>query len=185
MSHVSTRLAAPLIVALSLFFALPALHAQEKTDLDGSKWRATSPGYRTDSAMTRELIPANPQALPSQTVDSSSMLSVVSSPETASVTDSSGGDTTETVLESPNADSQVGSPTKTKSDWDKGPNAWKVIVYPVYAWVPFFSTSVTLPAIPTPPGGGGGGGGSVIPSGTTSGSLNGAAFTGAEIYKGK
>ena len=97
------------------------------------------------------------------------------------MTDSSGGAAAETILDSPKADSQVASPANTKSDWDRGPNAWKFIVYPVYAWVPFFSSSITLPTIPSPPGGGG----PVTPSGTTSGSFDGAAFAGAEIYKGK
>ena len=132
-------------------------------------------------AFSLVLILGSPLGLLSQKVDTSSEPSVVSSSETASVTDSSGGGATETILESPNADSQVGSPTNTKSDWDQDPNAWKFIVYPVYAWVPFFSSSVTLPTIPSPPGGGG----AVTPSGTTSGSFNGAAFAGAEIYKGK
>ena len=127
------------------------------------------------------LIVGSPLALLSQTVDTSSEPSVFLSSETASVTDASGGAVTETTLESPNPDSQSGAPTNTKSDWDKPPNAWKFIVYPVYAWVPFFSTSVTLPTIPSPPGGGG----PVTPEGTTSGSLNGAAFAGAEIYKGQ
>ena len=127
------------------------------------------------------MIVGSPLALLSQTVDTSSEPSVFLSSETASVTDASGGAVTETTLESPNPDSQSGAPTNTKSDWDKPPNAWKFIVYPVYAWVPFFSTSVTLPTIPSPPGGGG----PVTPEGTTSGSLNGAAFAGAEIYKGQ
>ena len=127
------------------------------------------------------LILGSPLALLSQTLDSSSEQSVVSSSPIAGVADSSGWTAAEAILESPNADSQVGSPTNTKSDWDKGPNAWKFIVYPVYAWVPFFSSSVTLPTIPSPPGGGA----PVTPSGTTSGSFDGAAFAGAEIYKGK
>jgi hypothetical protein len=127
------------------------------------------------------LIVGSPLVLLSQTVDTPSEPSVLSSSEIASVTDSPGGAATETILESPNPDSQSGAPTNTKSDWDKPPNAWKFIVYPVYAWVPFFSTSVTLPTIPSPPGGGG----PVTPEGTTSGSLNGAAFAGAEIYKGQ
>jgi hypothetical protein len=88
----------------------------------------------------------------------------------------------EAVLESPAAEAQVGTPQNKQSDWDRPPGAWKFIVYPVYAWVPFFNSSVTLPTIPSPPGGGGG---PVTPSGTTSGSFNGAAFAGAEVYKGK
>jgi hypothetical protein len=132
-------------------------------------------------AFSLALILGSPLALLSQTVDSSSEPSVGSSSETASGTDSSGGVAAETILESPNADSQVGSPTNTKSDWDKDPNSWKFIVYPVYAWVPFFSSSVTLPTIPPPPEGGG----AVTPSGTTSGSFDSAAFAGAEIFKGK
>ena len=130
------------------------------------------------------LILGSPYTLLSQAVDSSSEPSIVSSSETARVADSadsSGGTAAETILESPNAGSQVASPTNTKSDWDKDPHAWKFIVYPVYAWVPFFSSSMTLPTIPSPPGGGG----PVTPTGTTSGSFNGAAFAGAEIYKGQ
>ncbi|MGC1422493.1 MAG: hypothetical protein WA815_09110, partial [Terracidiphilus sp.] len=42
MSHARARLAIPLIFAFSLFFALPTLHAQEKTtDVDSYKWRVT------------------------------------------------------------------------------------------------------------------------------------------------
>jgi hypothetical protein len=195
MSHARCCFTMPLLVAFSSFFALPALHCQEKADVDPYKRQVTASwfshptrdvravGDQVSFDLSKDL--ASPLVLPSQTVDSSSEPSVVSSSDTAGVTDSLGGVATEPVLTSLNADSQVSSPTKSKSDWDKDPSAWKFIVYPVYAWVPFFSTSVTLPAVPTPPGGGGGGGGSVIPSGTTSGSLNGAAFTGAEIYKGK
>ena len=131
--------------------------------------------------MTRELIPASSLSLLSQPVDGPSESSIFSSSETAGVTDSSGPVATETVLENPKADSQVSSAANSKSDWDKDPNAWKFIIYPVYAWVPFFSSRVTLPEIPSPPGGGG----PVVPTSTTSGSLNGAAFAGAEIYKGK
>ncbi len=178
MIHARRLFHGTLIVVLSLFFALPALHAQEKADHDAPQWRPTNPGYNAASAMPRESIPGSPIALLSLTADTSSEPSVVSSSEIA---DSSGGFATETSLEAPDADSQVASPTSTKSDWDKDPNAWRFIVYPVYAWVPFFSTSVTLPEIPSPPGGGG----PVVPTSTTSGSLNGAAFAGAEIYKGK
>lgn len=172
---------APLVL-LSLSFALPVLYAQEKNDPDASKSRVAGPVYSTESAMmTRVIIPASSLSLLSQAVEGPSESSISSSSETAGATDSSGLVAKETVLESPHADSQVGPPANTKSDWDKAPNAWKVIVYPAYVWVPFFSSSVTLPTIPSPPGGGG----PVTPSGTTSGSFDGAAFAGAEIYKGK
>ena len=39
MSHARSCLAKTLIVSLSLFVVLPALHAQEKTDVDPYKWR--------------------------------------------------------------------------------------------------------------------------------------------------
>ena len=171
-----------LVVLLSLSFALPVLFAQEKNDPNASKSSVAGPAHSTESAMmTRELVPASSLSLLSQAVDGPSESSILPSSETADATDSLGSVGTETVLESPNADSQVGPPANTKSDWDKDPNAWKFIIYPVYAWVPFFSSRVTLPEIPSPPGGGG----PVVPTSTTSGSLNGAAFAGAEIYKGK
>jgi hypothetical protein len=181
MIHARRLFRGTLIVAISLFSALPALHAQEKTDLDAPRWQPSNPGYGIDSATRAESNPGIPLLLRSQTVDNSSEPPVLPGSETAIRTDSSAGSATETILESPNADSQGGPPTNTKSDWDKDPNAWKFIVYPVYAWVPFFSTRVDLPEIPSPPGGGG----PVVPTSTTSGSLNGAAFAGAEIFKGK
>jgi hypothetical protein len=108
----------------------------------------------------------------SQAVDPTSEPSAVSISEAASVTDSSVVTT---------AESQIGNPPNKQSDWNSDAHAWQFIVYPAYVWVPFFSSSVTLPGIPSPPGGGG----SVIPSGTTSGSFDSAAFAGAQVYKDK
>jgi hypothetical protein len=165
-----------LLVLLSLSFTLPVLHAQEKSSLDVYKSWDKSPVHTAESpATTPEVVPGTSLA---QTADNPAELSIVSSSETPGVTDPSGLVATEIVLETPNADSQVSSPANSKSDWDEDPNAWKFIIYPVYAWVPFFSSRVTLPTIP-------GDGGPVTPSGSTSGSLNGAAFAGAEIFKGK
>ena len=86
-------------------------------------------------------------------------------------------------------DSQAASASEKadKDAWGKSPEAWRTIIYPVYAWAPFLGTDFKLPSIPSSPGGGGGGGGggSIIPEGTTSGSFNGAAFAGAEVSKNK
>jgi hypothetical protein len=71
-----------------------------------------------------------------------------------------------------------------EAEWDKGPNAWKTIIYPIFVWAPVLGADVKLPEIPSLPGGGGGGGG-IIPEGTTSGNFNGAAFAGAEVFKSK
>jgi hypothetical protein len=128
------------------------------------------------------LLIGQPRALISQAVDTSSEPSAASTSETADVTAPPIAGTGNNGPDSPAAASQIGTPAPQKSDWDKDPDAWRFIIYPVYAWVPFFSSSMTLPPIPQPPGGGGG---EVIPSGTTSGSLNGAAFAGAEIHKQK
>ena len=68
------------------------------------------------------------------------------------------------------------------SPWDKDEDSWRVDVYPVYAWAPVMGADVKLPEQPSSPGSGGGGG-EVIPSGSTSGSFNGAAFAGAEVFK--
>jgi hypothetical protein len=73
-----------------------------------------------------------------------------------------------------------------QAEWDKGPDAWQVIIYPIFVWAPVLGADVKLPSIPSGPGGGGGGGGgSIIPEGTTSGNFNGAAFAGAEVLKSK
>jgi len=128
------------------------------------------------------LLIGQPRALLSQSVDTSSEPFAASSSETADVASPPMVLTADNVFDSPAAPSQIGTPAPQKSDWDKPPDAWRFIIYPVYAWVPFFSSSMTLPPIPQPPGGGGG---EVIPSGTTSGSFDGAAFAGAEIRKQK
>ncbi|HET6205883.1 MAG TPA: hypothetical protein VFD98_03680 [Terracidiphilus sp.] len=89
----------------------------------------------------------------------------------------------EEVFEYSAADPQATPPSsgEKKSDWDKGPDAWNTIIYPIYAWAPFLGVDVTLPEIPSPPGGGG----PITPEGSASGSFNGAAFAGAEVLKSK
>ena len=125
------------------------------------------------------LILGNPRTVLSEKVDTSPEPPISSSSKTENLTDVARA---EAVLENQSADSQNYKAENKKSDWDADPHAWQFIVYPAYVWVPFFSSSVTLPEIPSPPGGGSG---PVVPSGTTSGSFNGAAFAGAEIRKDK
>lgn len=73
-----------------------------------------------------------------------------------------------------------------QGDWDNGPDAWKIAIYPIFAWAPVLGADIKLPEIPSGPGGGGGGGGGeIIPEGKTSGNFNGAAFAGAEVLKSK
>ena len=92
----------------------------------------------------------------------------------------------EAVYESSSADSEdlPISREEKQAEWDKGPDAWKTAIYPIFAWAPVLGADVKLPEIPSGPGGGGGGG-DIVPEGTTSGSFNGAAFVGAEVLKGK
>lgn len=71
-----------------------------------------------------------------------------------------------------------------QAEWDKGPDAWQTIIYPIFAWAPVLGADVKLPSVPSNPGGGGEGG-SIIPEGKTSGNFNGAAFVGAEVLKSK
>jgi hypothetical protein len=82
----------------------------------------------------------------------------------------------EAVLDGSVGDSQATSASGkiNKDEWGKSPDAWRTIIYPVYAWAPFLGTDIKLASIPSSPGGGGGGGGggSIIPEGTTSGSFN-------------
>ena len=65
------------------------------------------------------------------------------------------------------------------ADWVKDPKAWRVTVYPVYAFVPLARVLLNLPPFPELPGGGGSG-----PSGTATG-INGAVATRFEIQKRK
>jgi hypothetical protein len=60
---------------------------------------------------------------------------------------------------------------------EEKPYGWKIAIYPVLAWAPFFGTSVTLPPLPGQP--------IVAPSGSTDSSLNGAYFGGGRFEKGK
>jgi hypothetical protein len=85
----------------------------------------------------------------------------------------------------PHSDDRPVSRADKQAEWDKGPDAWKTIIYPIFVWAPVLGADIKLPSIPSGPGGGGGGGGSIIPEGTTSGNFNGAAFAGAEVFKSK
>ncbi len=91
----------------------------------------------------------------------------------------------ETAFDSSSTDSEEEpvSRKEKQAEWDKGPDAWETVIYPVFAWAPVLGADVRLPEIPAGPGGGGGEGGEIIPEGTTSGNFNGAAFVGAEILK--
>ncbi len=64
----------------------------------------------------------------------------------------------------------------------KDPSAWQVAIYPFYAWAPVLGASVKFPSLPNT---GSGGGTGPLLSGSTSGSLNGAAFFGGEVQKSK
>jgi len=65
--------------------------------------------------------------------------------------------------------------TKTPSDWEKDPSAWKVTIYPVYLWAPVMGGNVKLENFPSPPPG--------PTSGDASSSFSGAGFAGFEIQK--
>ena len=115
-------------------------------------------------------------------------LHAVSQPSDASSTDSSSSTAAPDeaaaapVYEASSADPEDGpiSGEEKQSEWDKGPDAWKTVIYPVFAWAPFLGADVRLPEVPSGPGGG-----PTVPEGTTSGSFNGAAFVGAEVLKNK
>jgi len=70
-------------------------------------------------------------------------------------------------------------PPQTAGTPAEKPYGWHIAIYPVLAWAPVFGASVTLPPLPSQPIATPG------PSGSTSGSLNGAYFGGARIEKGK
>src|ERR1700746_2160433 len=70
-------------------------------------------------------------------------------------------------------------PPQTSDKAAPKPYGWNVAIYPALAWVPIFGASVTLPPLPSQPIATPG------PSGSTSGSLNGAYFGGARFEKGK
>ena len=56
-------------------------------------------------------------------------------------------------------------------------DGWRTTVYPIYGWLPIFGADIRLPEIPNPPPCDGcGDGGPIIPGGSVSSSLNGAAF---------
>ena len=56
---------------------------------------------------------------------------------------------------------------------------WRTTIYPVYGWLPIFGADVRLPEVPNPPPCDGcGSGGPIVPGGSVSSTLNGAAFAG-------
>ncbi len=67
------------------------------------------------------------------------------------------------------------------SIWEKDdPSAWKIAIYPVYAWAPVLGAHVNLPNINLPSGG------ILTPTGgTVTGSFNGAGFAGFDIEKSR
>ena len=77
-------------------------------------------------------------------------------------------------------DNQASSPpAQTKVDPGRDNYGWHTAIYPALAWAPVFGASVTLPPLPSQPIATPG------PSGSTSGSFNGAYFGGIRIEKGK
>ena len=70
-------------------------------------------------------------------------------------------------------------PPQTSGTPAQKPYSWHIAIYPVLAWAPIFGASVTLPPLPGQPIAAPG------PSGSTSGSFNGAYFGGARFEKGK
>jgi len=91
-----------------------------------------------------------------------------------------------TVLEKPVARLDAGtdgqaasSPPQTAHKSAQEPYGWHTAIYPVLAWAPVFGASVTLPPLPSQPIATPG------PSGSTSGSLNGAYFGGVRVERGK
>jgi hypothetical protein len=70
------------------------------------------------------------------------------------------------------SDSDASVPSEQQSDRKRV----EINIYPILAWAPIFGASVNLPQFPNfPPGPAG------APSGTVSGSFNGAAFAGVEV----
>ncbi len=63
-------------------------------------------------------------------------------------------------------------------DAAKKPSEWDISVYPIYAWAPLFGADVTTPTFPDQPGG------TTPPTGSASGSFDGAALAGFRIQKG-
>jgi hypothetical protein len=80
----------------------------------------------------------------------------------------------------PGTDGQAPSPPPQTSDKSaQKPYGWHIAIYPVLAWAPVFGASVTLPSLPSQPIATPG------PSGSASGSLNGAYFGGVRVERGK
>jgi hypothetical protein len=78
----------------------------------------------------------------------------------------------------PATDPQASHPAaQTLANSEERAYGWHTAIYPALAWVPIFGTSVTLQPLPSQPIAG--------PTGSTSGSFNGAYFGGARFEKGK
>jgi len=66
------------------------------------------------------------------------------------------------------------------SNWEKDPSAWKVSIYPIYAWLPIFGGNISVPSPPRPS--------NPIQTPSTSsvsGNFNGAGFAGFEVEKSR
>jgi hypothetical protein len=74
---------------------------------------------------------------------------------------------------------QTGQPSASQRSSDGG---WRTTIYPVYGWLPVFGADVRLPEVPNPPPCDGcGSGGPIVPGGSVSSTLNGAAFAGVLV----
>jgi opacity protein-like surface antigen len=66
---------------------------------------------------------------------------------------------------------------QTQDAASQPPRGWRTTIYPIYGWLPVFGADIRLPVIPNPPPCDGcGDGGPIVPGGSVSSSLNGAAF---------
>jgi hypothetical protein len=64
----------------------------------------------------------------------------------------------------------------------KSDDGWKVVLYPVYGWLPIYGADVKLPEVPDRPGGGGG---STVPEASSDSSLDQAVLAAARVEKGR
>jgi hypothetical protein len=151
-----TGLKTSAIAALALFLASRGA-AQEAAEV------------RSDSAGTSQLCCA-PDSPLTDTEDANAQSSCTVGARTCWLTCSSS---------SPQASATTPEGQSSSSSADsKNSSNWRVDLYPVFAWVPIFGASASVPAPPGPPFG-------PAPSGSVSGSFNGAAFAGFAIEKSK
>ena len=71
----------------------------------------------------------------------------------------------------------AGTPPASGAEQAPSDGGWRTTIYPVYGWLPVFGADVRLPEVPDPPPCDGcGDGGPIVPGGSVSSNLNGAAF---------